>query len=435
MTRSRSSKVRSTSRESSPQDKRKAASSKTPLSSSRSSRSRSSSCIGSPSSRRGEKYSPSFRRNRRIVVPRRSLLRESERKPLRDFASTRFNPRNDRRTSRGRDFSLEHDQCRNTMSPQYRFSAKARFYDTPPINKLDRTIHSSRDLNWKKRCERRTYPKKETVGTRSRMDNVERPKVARDSQLPSFSPNEKTDVVSVTNHPVDNTEGSKDVTKNSIIRRGNTNDLNPSPHEKIYAPNTNERLIKMRPFPSVDRSIVPPFLLRVFLKINGEHDITEFATRQKEPEQDELQIYAWMDARLRELVNLVKEVCEETRERNAIWKFRLIYPDKQGHNLMSPIGQVHSTKVDTWEDKKTLQQVKFQIGDYIDLSVLMQHQKTNILQSKVTPTIEKPGTTEPIQARDASMTKNTASAIRDHSTAPASVTLPDSHLQDFSAMS
>lgn len=52
---------------------------------------------------------------------------------------------------------------------------------------------------------------------------------------------------------------------------------------------------------------VCPLLLRVFTRRGGHHRLEEFARRGHEPE-DEVAMYTWPDATLRELSDLVKEV-------------------------------------------------------------------------------------------------------------------------------
>lgn len=52
----------------------------------------------------------------------------------------------------------------------------------------------------------------------------------------------------------------------------------------------------------VDRETTCPFLLRVFCKENSRHMLEDFIAN-KAPEQDELQIYTWPDATLRELAD------------------------------------------------------------------------------------------------------------------------------------
>lgn len=94
-------------------------------------------------------------------------------------------------------------------------------------------------------------------------------------------------------------------------------------------------------------------------QIGGHHNQADFAVRGKEP-KDEVQIYTWMDATLRELTDLVhttiqwngmmegmelkivvlifcccgfqvKEVAPEARRRDAMLSFAFVYPTKTGH--------------------------------------------------------------------------------------------------------
>ncbi|PFH32749.1 Sin3-associated polypeptide SAP18 [Besnoitia besnoiti] len=126
----------------------------------------------------------------------------------------------------------------------------------------------------------------------------------------------------------------------------------------------------LKPALVVDRATTPPFLLRVFYKVDDQHSVEQFQERGQEPVEDELQVYAWMDSKLREIAYLVKDVCWEARDRHAVWKFRLVYPDKKGKNVVASIGLLHSTIPDPKEDSKTLADVKFQIGDFLLLSIV-----------------------------------------------------------------
>ncbi|KAL5195506.1 Histone deacetylase complex subunit SAP18 [Glycine soja] len=70
-----------------------------------------------------------------------------------------------------------------------------------------------------------------------------------------------------------------------------------------------------------------PLLLIVFTKIGSHHSMEDFVVRGKES-KDEVQIYTWKDATLRELTNLVKEVALTARRRNAKLSFAFVFPDK-----------------------------------------------------------------------------------------------------------
>ncbi|PIA35762.1 hypothetical protein AQUCO_03500254v1 [Aquilegia coerulea] len=86
----------------------------------------------------------------------------------------------------------------------------------------------------------------------------------------------------------------------------------------------------------VDREKTCPLLLRVFTKVGGHHTQEDFAVRGKEP-KDEVQIYTWKDATLRELTDLVKEVAPEARKRDAKLSFAFVYPDKNGRYVVRQV--------------------------------------------------------------------------------------------------
>ncbi|KXZ52953.1 hypothetical protein GPECTOR_8g327 [Gonium pectorale] len=75
-----------------------------------------------------------------------------------------------------------------------------------------------------------------------------------------------------------------------------------------------------------------------------------------------------MDADLRELSDLVKEANPAARNRNARISFAFVYPDRRGRNVMRQVGVVHSTRPGD-DDSKTLRQLQFQTGDFLDVSI------------------------------------------------------------------
>lgn len=119
----------------------------------------------------------------------------------------------------------------------------------------------------------------------------------------------------------------------------------------------------------VDREKTCPLLMRVFIKPQGHHRLEDFAVRGKEP-KDELQIYTWMDANLRELSDLIKEVHPQARGRATRLSFAFIYPDRRGRNVMRQVGIVHSSRTSE-DDFKTLKQLNFQTGDYVSVAIYL----------------------------------------------------------------
>ncbi|KAL7203455.1 hypothetical protein ACSBR2_016689 [Camellia fascicularis] len=124
-------------------------------------------------------------------------------------------------------------------------------------------------------------------------------------------------------------------------------------------------------FEPVDREKTCPLLLRVFTKIGGHHTDSDFAVRGKEP-KDEVQIYTWKDASLRELTDLVKEVAPEARRRDAVLSFAFVYPDKHGRFVVKEVGRTYSYPSGRRPDSggKALGELSFQIGDYLDVAIL-----------------------------------------------------------------
>lgn len=120
----------------------------------------------------------------------------------------------------------------------------------------------------------------------------------------------------------------------------------------------------------VHRDKICPLLLRVFPKHGGHHAVEEYSVRGQEP-KDEVQIYTWKDATLRELTELVKEVAPEARRRDARLSFAFIYPNRQGNNIFRVVGSTFSSQSrTTTDDEKTLHELGFQTGDFLDLAIL-----------------------------------------------------------------
>ncbi|XP_050386106.1 histone deacetylase complex subunit SAP18 [Argentina anserina] len=122
-------------------------------------------------------------------------------------------------------------------------------------------------------------------------------------------------------------------------------------------------------FPPVDREKTCPLLLRVFTKAGSHHVAEDFAERGKEP-KDEVQIYTWKDATLRELTDLVKEVAPAARRKNATLSFAFVYPDRHGRFTVRVVGQTFSYGNGKLDDGKILAELGFQIGDYLDVATM-----------------------------------------------------------------
>ena len=117
----------------------------------------------------------------------------------------------------------------------------------------------------------------------------------------------------------------------------------------------------------VNRENICPFLLKVYYKEN-EFNSLEDLNNCIFPNNRELHIYTWMDASLRELTMLIKEAVEIANKRDAVLNFSFLFPDSKGKLQRKEIGSVHGNKKNA-DDVKTLHQLRFTIGDYLDVNI------------------------------------------------------------------
>lgn len=124
---------------------------------------------------------------------------------------------------------------------------------------------------------------------------------------------------------------------------------------------------KQPPAKQVDREKTCPLLLRVFCSTGRHHSLSEYA--HGNVPTNELQIYTWQDATLRELTSLVREVNPETRKKGTYFDFAIVYPEPRSMAYrMREIGVTCSGQKGA-DDSKTLSQAKFCIGDYMDINI------------------------------------------------------------------
>lgn len=110
-----------------------------------------------------------------------------------------------------------------------------------------------------------------------------------------------------------------------------------------------------------------PLLLRVFCSTGRHHSPSEF--QHGNVPSNELQIYTWQDATLRELTALVRDVNPETRRKGTYFDFAFVSPEpfNPGYR-MREIGVTCSGQR-TADDGLSLAQAKFIIGDYMDINI------------------------------------------------------------------
>ncbi|CAH8568944.1 unnamed protein product [Schistosoma mattheei] len=127
---------------------------------------------------------------------------------------------------------------------------------------------------------------------------------------------------------------------------------------------------------SVNREKTCPLLLRMFCSTKKHNNVLEYS-RGRTP-VNELQVYTWFDATLRELASLVKQVNPESRRRGTLFDFALVFPDHRSPVYrMRELGTVCSgSPSDT--DRIMLKDVQFTIGDMIDVAITPPLTDTNI---------------------------------------------------------
>ncbi|KAL5010962.1 hypothetical protein ScPMuIL_013267 [Solemya velum] len=116
----------------------------------------------------------------------------------------------------------------------------------------------------------------------------------------------------------------------------------------------------------VDREKTCPLLLRVFCNTGRHHAMNEFS---RGTPTNELQIYTWLDATLKELTSLVKEVNPDSRRKGTFFDFAIVYPDMRTPVYrMREIGTTCAGMRGV-DDTVSLASKRFQIGDYLDIAI------------------------------------------------------------------
>jgi histone deacetylase complex subunit SAP18 len=117
----------------------------------------------------------------------------------------------------------------------------------------------------------------------------------------------------------------------------------------------------------VNREKICPFLLRVFYRENEFNPLEDF-NNNNFPTNRELHIYTWMDANLRELTMLIKDAVDMARKKDAVLNFSFVFYDSRGRLQRKEVGTVYANKKCA-DEIKSLHQLKFVVGDYIDICI------------------------------------------------------------------
>ncbi|XP_045142187.1 LOW QUALITY PROTEIN: histone deacetylase complex subunit SAP18-like [Echinops telfairi] len=131
---------------------------------------------------------------------------------------------------------------------------------------------------------------------------------------------------------------------------------------------TQEEIKKKTEKPIDQEKIWLLLLLPVFTPNNScHHRMDEFS--RGNVLSSELQICTWMDATLKELTSLGKDVYPEARKKGTHFNFEIVFTDlKIPGCRVKEIGSTILGKKGT-NDSMTLQSQKFQMGDYLDVAI------------------------------------------------------------------
>ncbi|KAL0582477.1 hypothetical protein ABG067_007653 [Albugo candida] len=112
-----------------------------------------------------------------------------------------------------------------------------------------------------------------------------------------------------------------------------------------------------------------PFYLYFPFPLN-ENRLEEYASMEDTPIAHELHIYTWPDATLREIADLIHDSTEEARKPNIRMGFSIVFSDHRGRYIMRKAGWVYTNRRKSIEEDKTLAQIGFQPGDFLDIALL-----------------------------------------------------------------
>ncbi|KAG3106107.1 hypothetical protein PI124_g13195 [Phytophthora idaei] len=120
----------------------------------------------------------------------------------------------------------------------------------------------------------------------------------------------------------------------------------------------------------IDREKHCPFLLRVFFSRGAHNRADAFEALDDKPIANELHIYTWPDATLREIADLVQDSNSDAQKPNMRLSICVVSETRDGRVLMRKVGYVNSSRRRCVDDTKTLASVRFHPGDMVDIAMV-----------------------------------------------------------------
>ncbi|CAH0479194.1 unnamed protein product [Peronospora belbahrii] len=121
---------------------------------------------------------------------------------------------------------------------------------------------------------------------------------------------------------------------------------------------------------TINREKHCPFLLRVFFSKGAHNRSDAFETLEDKPIANELHIYTWPDATLREMADLVQDSNTDAQKPNMRLSICVVSETRDGRLLMRKVGYVNSSRRRCADDSKTLASVRFHPGDLLDIALV-----------------------------------------------------------------
>ncbi|KAJ5069743.1 histone deacetylase complex subunit sap18 [Anaeramoeba ignava] len=133
--------------------------------------------------------------------------------------------------------------------------------------------------------------------------------------------------------------------------------------------NQNSKKLRRKNRSGINRKKITPFLLSTFIRVGKKNTIQDY---MNELPHNELQIYTWIDATLKELTSIIKRLCSPARQKNAKLSFAFVFKDKySGYIMFKNVGYTFSSKSSD-NDFKTLENLGFRIGDFLDVAIFLE---------------------------------------------------------------
>ncbi|KAJ0407106.1 hypothetical protein ATCC90586_005670 [Pythium insidiosum] len=123
----------------------------------------------------------------------------------------------------------------------------------------------------------------------------------------------------------------------------------------------------MRAPVTIDREKHCPFLLRVFCNEGGHNRREDYENMDKQPISNELHIYTWPDATLREIADLIQDAKPDAQKPMVRMAFSTVTQDRTGRIVIRKAGWVNANRRRTPDEDKTLDSLHFQAGDFLDV--------------------------------------------------------------------